>query len=347
MAKFKLKSALKGYKKLFGMTAEVYNENGDLLDSVDIKNDKNISFKFDKDNAFQGSKKADLTIKLIDNNGDDRNLSRKGGRLYDLDSDEQTFTQTISTKKKGGKSKLRPSTEQLGTQSPVFTSEATGSVDENVDPGTLVYDAETTDASSVSYALSGGNSADFSIDPKTGQVSINQSPDFESKSSYSFNVVATDERGNDSSQAVKVNVNDIEEGKTVDLTPLRDNISAANLSNKNDVITAELGTLGNDFKDSVVDGSTADNDLLVVKTNGNFDFLNTLNTFKITRIQNIETIQVIADQDDVGGGFPTDLDNTNLKNWMLMAPSPTPSSSLGGLNRGLGSTSLASPPLRG
>ena len=148
MAKFKLKSALKGYKKLFGMTAEVYNENGDLLDSVDIKNDKNISFKFDKDNAFQGSKKADLTIKLIDNNGDDRNLSRKGGRLYDLDSDEQTFTQTISTKKKGGKSKLRPSTEQLDTQSRSSPRIRAPLIASTQAPST----AETTDASSVSYA---------------------------------------------------------------------------------------------------------------------------------------------------------------------------------------------------
>ena len=50
MAIFKLKSILKGYKRLFGMTAEVYNENGDLLDSVDINNaGKRINFRFDRD----------------------------------------------------------------------------------------------------------------------------------------------------------------------------------------------------------------------------------------------------------------------------------------------------------
>merc|ERR1711907_16851 len=98
MAIFKLKSILKGYKRLFGMTAEVYNENGDLLDSVDINNTgRRIKFRFDRDEALQGAENADLTIKLIDSNGDAHNFSRKGD-LYDLDSDEQTFTTTVTAK---------------------------------------------------------------------------------------------------------------------------------------------------------------------------------------------------------------------------------------------------------
>ena len=312
MATFNLKSVLRGYQRLFGMTAEIYNESGDLLDSVDLNNSrKKVSFRFDKDQALQGADSADLSIKLIDNNGDEVNLTRNGGGQYDLDADQQTFTTTISARKRRGRAKLDPSVLELDNAAPLFTSGAAGSVDENVDPGTLVYDAETTDASSVSYALNGGDSAAFSIDPQTGQVSINQSPDFESKSSYSFNVVATDARGNASSQAVTVSVNDIEEGQTVQLTPLLDNVTAADLSNQNDVINAELGALGNGFLDSVVDGSTTDNDLLVVKTNGNFDLDDTLDDNEITRIQNIETIQVIADQDDVSG---TDVELTNIVN---------------------------------
>jgi len=216
MATFNLKSVLKGYRRLFGMTAEVYNENGDLLDSVDINNSgKRISFEVDKDDTFQGSQKADLTFKLIDNNGDEHNLSRRDGRLYDLDSDEQTFTQTISAKKKGGKLKLRPT------------------------------------------------------------------------------------------------VDEIEQGEKLQLTPLLDNISAADLSNADDVITADIGTLGNGFKDSVVDGSSTDNDLLVVKTNGTFDLNETLDNDEITRIQNIETIKIIADQDDTGF---TDVELDNIVN---------------------------------
>ena len=228
MATFNLKSILKGYKKLFGMTAEVYNENGDLLDSVDINNTgKRISFQVDKDDAFQGAKKADFTFKLTDNNGDDHNLTRRGGRLYDLDSDEQTFTETISAKKRSGKAKLRPDINEIEQPQP--------------------------------------------------------------------------------------NTNESEQGKTIELTPLLDNITATDLSSTDDVITAELGTLGVDFKDSITDNSTTDNDLLVVKTNSQFDIEDSLADNKITRIQNIETIQVVANNDDVGNNF-IDLDDiVNLK----------------------------------
>ena len=66
MAKFKLKTILPGFKRLFGMTAEVYNKNDVLLDSIDLNNARNkFSFSFDKDDAFQGSNKTDLQIKLI------------------------------------------------------------------------------------------------------------------------------------------------------------------------------------------------------------------------------------------------------------------------------------------
>ena len=93
MAQFKLKTALRGgFKQLFGMTAEVYNESGDLLDSVDLDNSKKrFNFQFDKEDALQDSKEADLSIKLIDNNGDDFNFSGRGSKQFDLDNDDQIF----------------------------------------------------------------------------------------------------------------------------------------------------------------------------------------------------------------------------------------------------------------
>ena len=143
--------------------------------------------------------------------------------------------------------RIRPSAQKLDNEGPVFSSGNAESVDENVDPGSLVYDADASDASAVSYALNSGDSASFSIDPQTGEVTINDSPDFETKSSYSFNVVATDARGNTSTQEVTVSINDIEEGKTIQLSPLLDEITANDLSRQNDVIKADLGTLGVDF----------------------------------------------------------------------------------------------------
>ena len=110
MANFKIKTVLPGFKRLFGMTAEVYNEAGEILQSVELNNSrKRFSFKFNKKDAFQGSKKAKLSIKLIDNNGDDFNFSAKGGKQFDLDADEQTFTSSIRDNKKRGRAKLKPS----------------------------------------------------------------------------------------------------------------------------------------------------------------------------------------------------------------------------------------------
>jgi hypothetical protein len=222
MAQFKVKSVLPGFKRLFGMTAEVYNENGDLLKSVDLNNDrKRFTLKVDKEDALDGSKNAELSIKLIDNNGDDLNFTKRSGASFDLDSDEQTFTTTISANKKRSRAKLRPTTDII----------------------------ETND-----------------------------------------------------------------NGKTINLTPLLDTITANDLSAQSDTITAELGTLGVDFQDSVVDGSTTDNDLLKITTNGAFDLHESLDASEINRIQNIETIQVVASNDDLGGEQEIDLSKiVNLK----------------------------------
>ena len=331
MANFKIKTVLPGFKRLFGMTAEVYNEAGEILQSVELNNSrKRFSFKFNKKNAFQGSKKAELSIKLIDNNGDDFNFSAKGGKQFDLDADEQTFTASIRDNKKRGRAKLKPSNvildaadgnptpkpenpddaadgnatpkpENPDDTAPVFTSGKTGSIDENVELGTLVYDADATDASALSFTLSGGDSSDFTINSETGQVTINQSPDFETKPLYSFNVVATDAQGNSTKQDVDISVNDIEEAKTIILIPGLDTITANNLTDQDDLVTAELGTLGVDFEDSIFDGSTSDNDLLTLETNFKFNIFESLNSTKINRIQNIETIQINANNDDAGG----------------------------------------------
>ena len=53
MAQFQLKSRIKGFKTLDGMTAQVFNEEGDLLDSIDLENSKKkFKFSFDQDDAL-------------------------------------------------------------------------------------------------------------------------------------------------------------------------------------------------------------------------------------------------------------------------------------------------------
>ena len=309
MARFNLKSLLKGYKKAFGMTAEIFNENGDLLDSVDLKK-KRFSSKFDLEDALGDARKGELTIKLIDNNGADPNFTRKGGRSYDLESDEQTFTTSIKKKQQSKTIKLSPETDEIDTQKPIFKSGQSVSVDENIDPEVVIYKARAKDSSPVTFSIKGGDASAFSIDPNTGAVKFKESPDAEEKLSYSFKVVATDSNNNKSSQRVSVAVNDLEDtGQTITLsrfediydqnngTQIRNNVQTPQqerLTKFDDVINGAPGDYGQ--SDSLTDPSTEDNDTANIITNDNFELEEALDN--IVNITNIENMVVQATEDD-------------------------------------------------
>ncbi|TCW49627.1 Ig-like protein group 3 [Phytobacter diazotrophicus] len=100
----------------------------------------------------------------------------------------------------------------IDTHAPVFSSATTASVDENIGAGKVVWTAVATDPSQFSYSLgTTGDSALFSINASTGAVTLTGNPDYESKASYSFTVVATDAAGNASSQTVTLAVNNLDE----------------------------------------------------------------------------------------------------------------------------------------
>ncbi|MBK8064370.1 MAG: cadherin repeat domain-containing protein [Betaproteobacteria bacterium] len=77
---------------------------------------------------------------------------------------------------------------------PTISSGSTGSVTEGATAGTTVYTAAATDPAggTVTYSLTGTDASAFTINSSTGAVTINATPNFETKSSYSFNVVASD-----------------------------------------------------------------------------------------------------------------------------------------------------------
>ena len=106
------------------------------------------------------------------------------------------------------------SVTNLNDSAPVFTSGATGSVNENAATATPIYSAVTTDADgptpSATYTLSGADAALLDISA-TGVVTLKASADFETKASYSFDVVASD-GANTATQAVTVNVIDVLDG---------------------------------------------------------------------------------------------------------------------------------------
>ena len=87
--------------------------------------------------------------------------------------------------------------------------------DENQNPSVVIYDAEATDldtADTLTFSISGTDSSHFTIDADDGEVRLKASADYENKSSYSFNVIVTDNGvgGNLSdTQAISLNINDL------------------------------------------------------------------------------------------------------------------------------------------
>ncbi len=104
-------------------------------------------------------------------------------------------------------------------EAPTFTSGATATVAENVATSTVIYTAAATDpdaGSTVTFSLTGADAALFTINPTTGVVTLNSSPNFEARPSYSINVVATD-NGNPAlttTQPVVVTVTNVNEAPT-------------------------------------------------------------------------------------------------------------------------------------
>src|SRR5204863_4253880 len=101
-------------------------------------------------------------------------------------------------------------TVSVSDVAPSITSATTVSVPEGTSSATVVYTAAATDVQggAVSFSLSGADAAAFTINAATGAVTFNAAPDFETKTSYAFNVVASDGTLS-SSQAVTVSITDV------------------------------------------------------------------------------------------------------------------------------------------
>jgi VCBS repeat-containing protein len=109
----------------------------------------------------------------------------------------------------------------LDEVAPTITSSATATaIDENSGAAQVVYTATSTDVGDIAtgataYSLSGTDAGLFSINSSTGAVSLTTNPNFETKASYSFNVIATDTVGNFSTKAVTLAINDLNEAPSV------------------------------------------------------------------------------------------------------------------------------------
>ncbi|GIR38613.1 MAG: hypothetical protein CM15mP50_1240 [Rhodobacterales bacterium] len=86
--------------------------------------------------------------------------------------------------------------------------------DENLPITTVVYDGNATDVDSsdtITFSISGTDAALFTVDSNDGEVRLKTSADFETKNSYSFNIIATDNGAGtlSTSKAVTLSVNNL------------------------------------------------------------------------------------------------------------------------------------------
>ncbi|WP_133151209.1 cadherin repeat domain-containing protein, partial [Vibrio sp. 10N.261.45.A1] len=102
----------------------------------------------------------------------------------------------------------------LDEVAPTITSGSTASnLIENSPVSTVVYTATADDSSDISggltWSISGPDAALLDINSSTGEVTLKAEADYESKSSYNFDVVATDTALNSDSQSVTLNIDDV------------------------------------------------------------------------------------------------------------------------------------------
>ena len=109
------------------------------------------------------------------------------------------------------------SSQAIDTVAPSIASSGTPTANENIGADQTVYTVVATDTNSITYSLKAntGDVADFSINGGTGVVTLTGNPNYETKPSYSFTVVATDAAGNASEQAVSLTINNVNEAPVI------------------------------------------------------------------------------------------------------------------------------------
>ncbi|MBF0185703.1 MAG: DUF4347 domain-containing protein, partial [Magnetococcales bacterium] len=101
---------------------------------------------------------------------------------------------------------------------PSITSSTSATVAENAAVNTVLYTATASDpdvGDTLSYSLSGADAGYFSINSSSGAVQLLASANYESKASYSFNVLVSDAGGLSASQGVTLTVSDVNEAPLI------------------------------------------------------------------------------------------------------------------------------------
>ena len=122
----------------------------------------------------------------------DPDYETKNSYSFTVTATDETGTSTATT--------VTFSIVDVDDTAPVITSGATGTdLVENTGAGQTIYTITATDAVGVtSYAIAGTDAALLSVNAATGVVTLTADPNFNTKSSYSFTVTASDAATNTS-----------------------------------------------------------------------------------------------------------------------------------------------------
>ena len=161
----------------------------------------------------------------------------------------------------------------IDNKAPVITGSRTiSAIDENVAAGTLIYKAEYKDASEITnLRIIMGNAEHDYLDMKNDDNSISvlfrESPNYELQSGFTFELRATDEHQNTSSDHFTFEINDIDDNPEIDFQG----------ANQNQILTAEDEQLDLGF----IEIEDEDNDVLDVSLhsmNGKLAFKSAVET---------------------------------------------------------------------
>ena len=140
---------------------------------------------------------------------------------------------------------------------PGFDSSLFTTIDEGTTGTVLDVDAgddgTTSPDANVEYGLAGTDAAPFSIDPNTGQLSLDSAQDYEhpsdadGNSDYLLTVTATDDAGNTAQQSIIVVIDDVNEAPTL---------------STNAGVTVDEGSDGKSITNTALDASDPDGDTL-------------------------------------------------------------------------------------
>ena len=195
----------------------------DITVNINNLNDNNPSFTSNATFSANENQTAIGTVTASDADGDILTFNVSGSELEITSAGILTFvsapdyetktsyiaTVSVSDGTNSTTQDITVNVTNLNDNSPVFTSDANFSADENqTSIGTLT--ATDADGDTITYSISGTDSESVSINSSSGVLTFNSAPNYESKTSYSI-VASASDGVNETNQNITITINNINE----------------------------------------------------------------------------------------------------------------------------------------